>query len=324
MPTRLLRWAKLLLPFPGLAFFVYLVYTLDVRSIANAFLSIDPRYVLMALSLSVPVVIIRIYAWQWICREQHIRIGNLRLLKIYLIGLFYGVGTPGYLGQIMRVPYMKDSSRAPYGKLFVNVVMETYIHTLSLYAMMIVGAVAIAGLLPQMLWLTVVWVAVMVGMFLVLMKKERGDRLFQWLIRVLVPRGVRGHVSSFTGTFYHDFPQLRTLLVPLGLGAVTWVLAFTQEYFMVLALGLPIPYLYFLVLFPIANTAGFLPVSVAGLGTREFTAIVIFTTVFAVSSADVFVLSLAGFIVTDVFLAAIGFFLSLTETRHPAETMVDS
>jgi uncharacterized membrane protein YbhN (UPF0104 family) len=82
-----------------------------------------------------------------------------------------------------------------------------------------------------------------------------------------------------------------------------------------LGLGLQIPYFAFLLLFPIANTAGFIPITFAGLGTREFTAIFIFTTLYQVAGAQILVLSLVGFIVTDLFLGFLGFILSLTESR---------
>jgi len=325
MPRTRTRWLKFLLPFVGLTFFVFLIYAIHPQNILTAFLKIDIRYILAALILTVPVLVIRISAWQWINRSQQIHINNLRVLKIYLIGLFYGVGTPGYFGQIMRAPYMKDVTGAPYGKLFVNVVLETFVHTLSLYVMMVCGAMLVVSMLPQLLLFTILWILGVLAVFLFLIEKKRGDRLFQGLIRLFIPRKVRGQVSSFTKTFYQDFPRLRTLAIPLLLGALTWVLTFTQEYFIVLALGLPIPYLIFLLLYPVANTAGFLPISIAGLGTREFTAIAIFTTLFSsISSADIFVVSLAGFMVTDVFLAAIGFFLTMTEARHPEDSLSDA
>jgi uncharacterized membrane protein YbhN (UPF0104 family) len=82
-----------------------------------------------------------------------------------------------------------------------------------------------------------------------------------------------------------------------------------------LGLGLQIPYFAFLLLFPIANTAGFIPITFAGLGTRELTAIFIFTTLFPVAKEQILVLSLVGFIVTDLFVGFLGFLLSLTESR---------
>lgn len=315
MPATLPRWLKFVLPFIGLLFFVYLIYTLNLGKIVDAFLSIDPRFIVIALLLAIPVLVIRVFAWQWICRAQNIQISYPRLTKIYLIGLFYGIGTPGYLGQLMRVPYMKESSGQRYGKLFVNVVLETYLHTFSLYIMMVIGAIVIAGLLPEALWGALLWAGVALAVFLFLMNRERGEWLFRHLVRFFLPKRVRGRASSFTETFYHDFPRLRVLIVPIVLGALTWVLMFSQEYMIVLGLHLPIPYLYFLVLFPIANTAGFIPISIAGLGTREATAILLFTTLFAVAPADIFVVSLMGLIVTDGVLSLVGFFLSLTEAR---------
>jgi glycosyltransferase 2 family protein len=316
MPSTLPRWLKFILPFFGLALFIYLIYTLDFEKIVAAFLSIDLRFVIVALLLTIPILIIRIIAWQCINNAQNIHIGSLRLTKVYLIGLFYGIGTPGYVGQLMRIPYMKETTKQPYGKLFVNVVMETYLHSFSLYILMVIGGIVIAGLLPEALIGALLWASVALGLFLFLMKRERGEWLFQRLIRLFLPRKLRGQASAFTNTFYHDFPKLNVLVLPIVLGLVTWVLMLTQEYMIVVGLHLPIPYVYFLVLFPIANTAGFLPISIAGLGTRELTAIALFTTLFAVAPADVFVVSLMGLIVTDGFLALAGFFLSLTEARR--------
>ena len=105
------------------------------------------------------------------------------------------------------------------------------------------------------------------------------------------------------------------MILPYFLGALTWIIVFSQEYMILLGLGLEIPYLVFLLLFPIANTAGFIPITFAGLGTRELTAIFIFTTLFPVSKEQILVLSLVGFIVTDLFLGFLGFLLSLTESR---------
>ena len=105
------------------------------------------------------------------------------------------------------------------------------------------------------------------------------------------------------------------MILPYLFGIITWILVFTQEYMILLGLDLDIPYVTFLVLFPIANVAGFIPITLAGLGTRELTAILIFTSLFPVAQEQILVLSLVGFIVTDLFLGFLGFLLSLTESR---------
>jgi uncharacterized protein (TIRG00374 family) len=96
---------------------------------------------------------------------------------------------------------------------------------------------------------------------------------------------------------------------------VTWAIIFSQEYIIVIAVGADIPYLGFLLLFPIANIAGYIPITFAGIGTRDFVSILIFSTLFGVKESDIFVFTLIGFIVTDIFTGFLGFLISLTETR---------
>jgi uncharacterized protein (TIRG00374 family) len=318
MVQDLLKKAKLILPFIGLVILVYIIYSLDVYKIIAAFLSINPLYIVYALLLSIPLLLIRNTAWLLILREQNIRIEFFRCMKIYLIGLFYGSISPGYAGQLMRVPYLKEKTGEPYGKLFVNTVIETFVHTVSLYGMMIIGAVLALQTLPQLLPLTIVWIAAVTLVAVYFVGKKRGEKLFRTLITYLIPKSVKRHFHEFVDTFYADFPRFTAMIVPYLLGIITWVIVFSQEYMIVLGLGLNIPYFAFLFLFPIANTAGFLPITFAGLGIREGAAIYIFTTLYQAPGPQVLVLSLVGFIVTDFFLGILGFFLSLTESRSLA------
>lgn len=315
MTKKFFKYAKRFLPLIGIIIFVYLIYRLGVEDIIDAISQISPFYIVISLVLTIPVVIFRNYAWQLILKEQKIEVSFLTSLKILLIGYFYGTITPGYLGQVMRVPYLKERTGDPYGKLFINVFIETAIRTLSLYVMMVVGALLIIGLFPELFHITFAWFVISTIILLYFIKKERGEKLLCFLIQCFIPKRAKSHFNRFVDTFYQDFPKIRKLFFPLFLGGFTWVIIFTQEYLIVLGLGLNIPYFYFLFLFPIANTAGFIPITFAGLGTRELTAIFIFSTLFFIAEEKIFVLSILGFLITDISISFIGFLLSLTETR---------
>ena len=315
MARKIFKQAKKFLPLIGIAIFVYIVYNLDIEKIIVVFLSINPIFIICSLTLTIPRLIIRNTAWQIIQKEQKITINFFQSLKIFLIGYFYGSITPGYIGQIMRVPYMKEKTGAPYGKLFVNSLIETIIHTLSLYGMMLIGALLVIGVLPELLYISIAWVVLLAIFLFYFNKRERGEKLFYILIQYLIPKKLKANLYRFVDTFYTDFPEIKKLLLPLILGIFTWIIIFSQEYIIVLALGIDIPYLYFLLLFPIANVVGFIPITFAGLGTRELTAIFLFSTLFGVVEEEVFVFTLLGFVITDIFTGFIGFILSLTETK---------
>lgn len=315
MARKIFEQAKKFLPLIGIAIFVYIVYSLDIEKIIVVFLSINPIFIIFSLTLTIPRLIIRNAAWQIIQKEQKITISFFQSLKIFLIGYFYGSITPGYIGQLMRVPYMKEKTGAPYGKLFVNSLMETIIHTISLYGMMLIGALLVIGVLPELLYISAIWVVLLAIILFYFVKRERGEKLFHSLIQYLIPKKLKTNLYRFVDTFYTDFPEIKKLLLPLILGIFTWIIIFSQEYIIVLALGIDIPYLYFLLLFPIANVVGFIPITFAGLGTRELTAIFLFSTLFGVVEEEVFVFTLLGFVITDIFTGFIGFILSLTETK---------
>jgi uncharacterized protein (TIRG00374 family) len=315
VPKKLFKQAKRFLPLIGIAIFVYLIYRLGFEKITDAILSIPPIYIILSISLTVPLVIIRNYTWQIIQREQKIKIGFWQSLKVLFIGNFYGSITPSYLGILMRVPYLKEKTREPYGKLFVNTVIDGVIHTFSLYVMMFIGALLLIRTIPIIFYITSVWIIVLVILLIYFIKKERGEKLLYLLVKYFIPKKIKHHFHNFVGTFYTDFPRINRLILPLFLGVLTWIIVFSQEYIVVLSLGLSIPYLYFLILFPIANVAGFVPITFAGLGTRELTSIFLFSTLFAVAEEKVFVFTLIGFVITDILPGFIGFILSLTETK---------
>lgn len=305
---------KKFLPFIGIFIFIYTIYALDTTKIIEAILSIHPIYIAIAIPLTIPRVFIRNYAWKLIQEEQQIAVSYWESLSIFLMGYFYGTITPGYLGQLMRIPYLKEKTDQPYGKLFFNSSIETIVHTMSLYVMMFVGAILVIGSFPELFNITAIWLIILFLVLIIFIRRERGERIFQKIVSWFIPKSFKDPLYDFTGTFYIDFPRIKSLVLPLILGSFTWLLIFTQYYIMILALDLPIPYLYFLLLFPVANVASFIPISFAGLGTRELIAVVVFTTLFSVPDEKIFVVSLMGFLISDMLTGFIGFLVALRES----------
>jgi uncharacterized protein (TIRG00374 family) len=314
---QIFKHAKKLLPLIGIIILIFLVHRLGVEDIKNAFLRIHPIYILVAISLTIPRVLIRNYAWQMIQKEQKIKLSFWQSLKIFLIGYFYGSFTPGYFGQLMRAPYMKEKTGEPYGKLFVNVFMEVLLHTLSLWGMIVVGALIIIAEKnqPIVLYFAILYILILMVLIVYFTNKQRGEKAFSKLVKIFIPKKLKQYFHEFIATFYNDFPAFKRLILPFLISATTWVIIFAQEYIFVIALGLPISFIVFLFIFPIANFIGFTPITFAGLGIRDLTAVGLFTFIYPeIAGSDILVVSLMGFIITDALTGFVGFLLSLTET----------
>lgn len=321
MKRGIFKQAKKFLPLVGILVLIIIILSLDVGEIKDAFLLINPIFIVFALVLTIPRVLIRNYGWRLIQKEQKIDISYFESLKIFLIGYFYASWTPGFIGQLMRVPYMKEKTGEPYGKLFVNTFIEVTVRQVAIYTMIVGGLLIILDqfsdleitrILPIIIAILISIQAIVIIYFI---KKERGEKFFAIFVRYLIPKKFKGPSSKFVDTFYKDFPRISRLIIPMLLGFVTWGIIFSQEYIIVYALGANIPYLSFLLLYPVANIAGYIPVTFAGLGFRELTSIIIFSTLFGVGEEIVLVFTLVGFIITDVVTGFVGFLVSLTEAR---------
>lgn len=311
----LVTFFRKFLPLIGIAILIYLIIDIGPNKILSTFLLISPLNVLLSISLTVPLLLIRNFAWIKMQRLQRIHMSYFRSLKITLIGYFYGAITPGYLGQLMRIPYMKEETNEPLGKLFVNNIIEAVLRTFALYIMMILGALLLISRLPNALPITCLILTAFIIFYSMFIKKERGEAIFHFLIKILIPRKAKPFLTQFVNTFYKDFPSLKKLIVPFLLGVPTWIILYSQIYILGMSLDVEIPYFAFILLYPIANVISFLPITSAGLGTREAALIFLFS-FYGVPPEKTMVISLAGYVFTDLLTGLCGFVVSVVEAKN--------
>ncbi len=310
------------MPFIGIVLLLYLIFSIGTDKIVTTFLQLSPFYIVGAALLTFPRILIRNYGWQLILKQQKIEVSFGTSLKIFLIGYFYGSVTPGYSGQLMRIPYLKEKTDQPTGKLFVNTLVEEIIHTFSLYLMMIIGAFILIEYIPAIFPLACIFVGVSLIIYWFFINRDRGEKTFHFLIRFLAPKNLKLYFIRFVATFYQDFPNLKDLIYPFVVVIPTWIIIYSQIYILGLSLGIDIPYLVFLVIYPIANIVSFIPITSAGLGTREATVIFLLS-FFGVSPEKAIVLSLAGHLLTDVLTGLYGLGISFFEARTTKKSLTD-
>ena len=94
----------------------------------------------------------------------------------------------------------------------------------------------------------------------------------------LLPKRFKEKTNEIFEDFYANLLHPTKLALPLFVTLCVWILIYTESYLIALSLGVEtIPWVYFLILFPIATIVGLLPITVAGLGTRELSLIGLFS-----------------------------------------------
>ena len=310
-----IKYLKKFMPLIGIILLIYLIFNVGITKISSTFLKLSPIYIIAAASLVIPRMLIINFQWQLILKKQKIHISYVKSLKIYLMSYFYGAVTPGYIGGLVRVPYLKDETNEPFGKLFVNVFVQTALHTLPLYCMMIIGTFLVIDKIPQLFPLACAYIIILIIIYIYFLKRERGEKILYFLIKFFVPKSIKPHLNKFVDTFYKDFPHIKDFILPFIVVIPEWILIFSQIYILGLSLGIQIPYFAFLMLYPIANVVSFIPITSAGLGTREATLILLFS-FYGISPEKAIVLSLAGYLLTDLLTGFYGLIISFTEARN--------
>ena len=310
-----LRRLKLLLPFIGIAIFIYLVYSIGVDEIAGTLSGINPMLFAASLSLFVPRIVISTYRWQLVARRQGIYVDLATLIKINLIGLFYGTVTPLWVGDWIRMPYLREESSAPLGTCASNVILDQFMEFAALFVLALAGSVLLLPRYPLFFVAFAVLLVVVVAVVVYFREKNRSMRLLRLVSRVLIPERFHAPVFREFQAFYGRLPRPSALLVPFTLGFISYVLFFVQIYLVALSFDFAVPLADFVLLYPVAVLLGLIPITVSGFGTREGVLITLLG-IYDVAREVAVAISLSGYIITLLIPAVIGGIFSVTwETR---------
>ncbi len=306
-----LRYLKLLFPFIGIAIFVYIVYSIGVARIAATLSNLDPVLFAASVSLFVPRIVMSTYRWQLVARRQGIHVDLAPLIRINLIGLFYGTVTPLWVGDWIRMPYLREESTAPLGTCASNVIIDQLMEFAALFGLALAGSVILFPRHPLFFVAFVALLVTVVAVIIYFREKNRSMRLLRLVSRVLIPERYREPVFREFHAFYGRLPGLSSLVVPFTLGFLSYVLYFVQIYLVALSFNVGVPLADFVLVYPVAVLIGLIPITISGFGTREGVLITLLG-VYGVAQNVAVATSLSGYVVTLLIPALVGGVFSIT------------
>jgi uncharacterized protein (TIRG00374 family) len=195
---------------------------------------------------------------------------------------------PSKMGDIAKAYFMRERGHLSGSLSLSLVVFEKACDMLSLLLWCAFGLL----LYPQKDWLF--WVmtgSVVAGLLLggLLLSSEPFARLFFFVGQAIAPAKIRAKLAHLQtawremhGYFWGDRPRLLTISAA---SIFLWFLHLLQIWFFILALNAWTPFLASLALSPLAILAGLLPLTFAGVGTRDAALILFYQPYFTAQSA---------------------------------------
>jgi glycosyltransferase 2 family protein len=270
----------------------------DLQAIGSLFRSLHIPIFFGSILLYLLTQLLSTIRWRCLLRAEKIDLPFRRLILLYFEGMFFNLMLPTAIGgdlvrgyQVSRLTERREASLA-------SILVE---RLSGFAALAIIACIAIIPAYthvndPLVIWLTAGSAAGMVALIASLLS----DRLQALFFRLLHGVGL-GRFHETVHRLYEAVQRYWThrsvLLLALGLSLVLQSLFITIVYLISQALNLPVPFRYFFLFVPLISVISMLPISIAGLGLRDGSAVYLFTKV-GLDAAGALSLSLLWFAMT--------------------------
>ena len=274
------------------ALLAFLFIKIELKDIIDVVSSANPYYLLLTVPLVVLIVIVRTYKWEILLKSAGIKASFRRDLKALLIGMFYGMMTPGKAGELARVFYISEDK----AKTLPTILWDRLNDIL---ALLLLSNLAVFFLLRHDLLVTAVLLAdlgAVVGLVAVSNRKlalflarltriRKMDEYALMFLKVFDNLGGMLKAFFFSLLFYFLNIVAGLLILKSFDSSISWVLALC---------------------FPVIVLFGNIPITVSGLGVREAVSVYCFS-LFNVDASIGFSYSLLLFIITSLVPGILGY-----------------
>ena len=244
---------------------------IDLAKLVEALQNSHASWMVVAIAMTIPTVMLS--AWrlqQLIPSGKRLPFGEAIRLTLAASGL--NLVLPSKMGDIAKAYFIQQRGYLTGSLALSLVIFEKACDMLSLLVWCVFGLILYTNK-DGLFWALTGCVTLGLGLGLLLLGSERFARLFFNLGRRFAPGRFRSKLENLQGSwlemhtyFWQDQTRFSRVF---GISLLIWFLHLSQIWLFILALRAWVPLLTNLALAPLAILAGLLPLTFAGVGTRD-------------------------------------------------------
>lgn len=306
---KLLAVGEKILPIVGFTLLFYLLSTIDLGRVVYVISRMNPLFFLFSLSLLMVKLPLSVYKWYLLAKSQGVEVRYLKMFRFYILASFYSLVTPGGLGSYIRVKYLYDEGKE-LGRSLSNVVIDGMIEMVNLSVLAILSTVLLFSVRLELLLPIFFLLITSILPLLFLMHEKLGSRFADKFVLFFIPSKYKSFFEKGTENLFSSLPSKKVFITSVVLSLLTWFICFTQIHFLMLAFGENIPLFGTVSVWSIAVSISFLPVTIGGLGVREWLMVVL-SKHYGISGTVSLSVSLVGYVVVYVIPGLFGAALTI-------------
>lgn len=304
----------------GLVILVFLLYRVDLHNILEILKQTHPGLICGAFFFMVVHSLIKFIRYQYILSQQSVDCPFAKTVQISLASIYLSFITPGRMGEFAKAFFIQKQHASSMNKLFAGSVLD---RLYDVYILLITALVGISFVvnpfgsetMPLILSLCALVLAP-ISLFIPQVRLQFLSTIC-WIPEKLFK--TRSLYDQLNG-FFQELDHLMNweLLSGLILTIIAYIIFFYSCNLMSLSVGIPLPYYKVAFFVACVNIASFLPISFAGLGTRE-ACLVYFFAREGLTSESALAFSALIFILTYILFGALGFccLIALRQKESP-------
>lgn len=289
----------------SLAILALIYWKIDLAKLLPVFVGADPVWMAVSLAMVVPLTLAT--AWR-LCQLMPARgqLGFIESNKLILVASVLNLVLPSKMGDIAKAWFMRERGAMSGGLALALVVFEKTCDMLSLLWWCVFGLVwvkasgspALAAFRPPawmeellpagtdaLFWLAAAMVGSSLALGTAMIGSRRFARVFFAGARKLTPGKVGAKVEkvqvSWEEMHGYFWASKGKLALVAGTSVFIWFLHLLQIWLFILAIRESCPFVANLALSPLAILAGLLPLTFAGVGTRDAALILFYAPYFS-------------------------------------------
>ncbi|OGY48522.1 MAG: hypothetical protein A3B89_00365 [Candidatus Buchananbacteria bacterium RIFCSPHIGHO2_02_FULL_40_13] len=265
--------------FIGLLIFLYIIfYKIDFFKIKTIILGANFIFILTAIILTFIMLLIQVWRWNYLKKIQNIHYSFKDSFLIYGAGIYFGTITPGKLGDLIKILYLKSGGHST-GKSSVSVIADRLADLIFLLAIGYLSMLFFAKFfMAEIIIITIIILLIIITGLLLkneLFKKSI-NKVFLWFIPTKYKTSLTLNFQDLIADF--KIYRFKNYLILFTLTALAWFFYYLQMLFLAKSLDLgDITFTYLAMSVTIAAIVTLIPISIYGLGTRDAALLFLFS-----------------------------------------------
>lgn len=276
----------------GILLFVIILVRTDLRSILTNIKDIKLSYLLFALLFGFPVLMIKSFCWNYLKKKQNIHYSLKDSFLMYGAGLYIGSITPGRIGEISKVLYLKKDGYS-FGKSLVSLILDRISDFAFLLIFLFLGLPFFLDLISEQILIFLIAIIFLVTLIFGFLKSKLSRTLLKKIFYFIIPKKYQKSWKVNFQDFIEDLKiyKFKNYLIIFLITALSWFFYYVQMYIVAQSANITcVPLLDLSIILTIVGLITLIPISISGIGTRD-AALIFFLTPFMISKEQIIVFS---------------------------------